>query len=53
MWREKKFVLSLSLKIPDPNLLFESPRPLSPPQGELLSTYLEIDPLNLGHTWTV
>ena len=33
--REKKmFVLSSSLRIPDPYLHFESPRPLSPPLGD-------------------
>ena len=32
--REKKmFVLSSSLRIPEPYLRFESPRPLSPPWG--------------------
>ena len=46
------FVLSSSLRIPDPFLLLESPRPLSPPpRGPLdfLSTCLGIDALTLSH----
>ena len=40
----KKFVLFSSLRIPDPYLLFKSPRPLSPPQGPgFLSTCLGIE----------
>ena len=33
----KKIVLSSSLRIPAPYLLFESPRPFSPPHGPLTS----------------
>ena len=46
--REKMmFVLSSSLRIPDPCLCFKSPRPLSPPLGTLdfLSICIEIDSL--------
>ena len=38
------FALSSSLKIPDPYLCFESPRPLSPP--DFLTTCLGIDSFN-------
>ena len=36
----KAFVLSFSLRIPDPYFLLESPRPLSPPQGHQTSHQL-------------
>ena len=38
MWRKKEmFVLSSSLRIPDPYPCFESPRPLSPPREPRIS----------------
>ena len=49
MQRKKKIVLFSSLRIPEPNLHFESPRPLSLPWGppDFLSTYLGIDSLRM------
>ena len=58
----KKFVLSSFWRIPDPYLLLENPRPLSPPRGpqtpfsssgtpDFLSTFLGIDSLNWKRPW--
>ena len=42
------FVLSISLRIPEPYLLFENPRPLSPwGLPDFLSTCLGIDSLTI------
>ena len=46
--RKEKSLFFSSLRTPDPYSLLESPRPLSPPQGPHLPTYLGIDsPTNI------
>ena len=52
--KNKTFVLSSSLRIPDPCLLLENPKSLSP-WGPLdfLSTHLGVDSLSISHLYSI